>query len=40
MATAQPGSKKKEAEAFFEETLRIDLFHLNCKILLEEIKEE
>lgn len=29
--------KKKEAVKFFEETLKIDPFHLNCKILLEDI---
>ncbi len=28
------------AAAFFEETLRIDPFHLNCRILLEEIGAE
>ena len=32
--------KKKEAAAFFEETLRIDPFHLNCRILLGEIRAE
>ena len=32
--------KKKEAVAFFEETLRIDPFHLNCRILLGEIRAE
>lgn len=32
--------KKKAAAEFFAETLRIDPFHLNCKIILEEIKEE
>lgn len=31
--------RKKEAAAFFEETLRIDPFHLNCRILLGEISE-
>lgn len=29
--------KKEEAAAFFKETLNIDPFHLNCRILLEEL---
>ena len=29
--------KKEEAAAFFTETLNIDPFHLNCRILLEEL---
>ncbi|MCM1124220.1 MAG: DUF5107 domain-containing protein [Eubacterium sp.] len=32
--------KKAEAAKFFNETLRIDPFHLNCKILLEEVGNE
>lgn len=32
--------KKEEAAAFFEETLKIDPFHLNCGILLGEIRQE
>ena len=30
--------KKKEAVKFFKETLKIDPFHLNCKILLNDIE--
>lgn len=31
--------KKEEAVTFFRETLKIDPFHLNCKILLKEIEK-
>lgn len=31
--------KKKEAVKFFQETLKIDPFHLNCKIFLQACKE-
>ena len=32
--------RKQEAAAFFAETLKIDPFHLNCRILAQEIKAE
>lgn len=32
--------KKEEAAAFFRETLKIDPFHINCKILLEELEQK